>query len=396
MAGDDQDLRSTLLDLLPNPVCVLAGADLVCEVANPALRDLLDGRELVGRRMLDAVPELRSYRFDRLLQTAMETGTPFARHEAEISLRRADGSSQELYISFAGRPFGSGQQRKVLVSALNVTPYAAARKAAERQRAEAAEDVRRKDRFIAILAHELRQPLASMVTALELIRRRNDPPTTERGIQVIGRQLRQLTMLTNDLLDASRISEGKLELHITRSDLRDAIRAALEVVAPLMSERRHRLEVSLPSTPVWAEVDPQRLQQVVWNLLTNAAKYTRDDGCISVALEDGPDSVAIRVRDSGIGIAPDLLPRIFDLFTQADAAEGSGLGIGLHVVRTLVAAQGGTVEARSDGRETGSEFVVTLQRSPPPQRPPAAPPPFRMARADLDSRSVSSRRLDEV
>ena len=218
---------------------------------------------------------------------------------------------------------------------------------------------RRKDAFIATVAHELRQPLAPIVTALELMKRRISEEATTHAHEVIARQARQMERLIEDLLDASRIAQGKVAIRPRRIALNDVIPHAVSVVRPLVHQREQDLHVDVPGEAIWLEADPDRLQQVFSNLLDNAVKFTPPRGRISLAVEPGPDVTTVRVTDTGRGIAPDLLPHVFDLFTQASADE-RGIGVGLTVVRGLVERHGGTVTAHSDGPGKGSEFVVRL------------------------------------
>jgi two-component system CheB/CheR fusion protein len=237
---------------------------------------------------------------------------------------------------------------------------------AVRQRAEQlAQENRRKDHFLAVLAHELRNPLAPIYTSLQLLRQ----PEAGREVgawaqAVIERQVRQMNRLIDDLLDISRINQGKIKLHKEALDLGAAVVRAVETTRPLLEERGHELSVTLPPGPLPLEADPVRLEQVVTNLLTNAAKYTEPGGRVWVtAAREGAEGV-LRVRDTGVGIPPEMLERIFDMFAQVDrsAARASqwGLSIGLALVRNLVALHGGSVRALSAGPGQGSEFVVRL------------------------------------
>jgi signal transduction histidine kinase/CheY-like chemotaxis protein len=238
----------------------------------------------------------------------------------------------------------------------------------ERQMVEQAEELasldRRKDEFLAMLSHELRNPLAPMMNAVQLLRlqQASENPVQRQYRTIIERQLGQLRQLVNDLLEVSRITTGRVRLRQERIDVRGIVESALETVRPQIEKHRHEISVSVPAEPVWLLADPARLEQVLVNLLTNAAKYTDEGGQVSLAVKREADSCVIRVRDTGVGIAPELLPRIFDLFTQADRlldrSEG-GLGIGLCLVQRLVELHGGTVLATSVVGE-GSEFVVRL------------------------------------
>jgi PAS domain S-box-containing protein len=223
---------------------------------------------------------------------------------------------------------------------------------------------RRKDEFLAVLAHELRNPLAPVRNAIEILRSLPPPsPQLQWTHDVIDRQVRQLSRLVDDLLDVSRITSGKIELRKERVDLADAVRIALESSRPVIERGGHELTVRVTPEPVWLDADLARLAQVLSNLLNNAAKYTRPGGHIWVTAERRDGEALVSVRDNGLGIEPAMLARIFDMFTQAGSAGAhsqGGLGIGLTLVRRLVELHGGRVEARSEGIGRGSEFVVHL------------------------------------
>ncbi len=229
---------------------------------------------------------------------------------------------------------------------------------------------RRKDEFLAMLAHELRNPLAPILTAMELAREVGpDDPVLTRAHDTVARQARHMVRLVDDLLDVSRITHGKVELRRERVDIAEVVHNAVQTSRPLIEQRRHSLEVELPSAPLMVDADPARLEQVVINLLNNAARYTPPEGRLWVWVESHADEVLIRVRDSGVGIPPEMVPRVFELFVQLnpglDRAQG-GLGLGLTLVKTLVQLHGGSVYGRSDGPGQGSEFTVRLPLSRPP------------------------------
>ena len=223
---------------------------------------------------------------------------------------------------------------------------------------------RRKDEFLAMLAHELRNPLAPISSAAQLLGHvAADEKRVRQASEIIGRQVRHLTGLVDDLLDVSRVTRGLVELQHERVDLKAVMASAVEQARPLIETRRHHLDQSLDAAPAWVDGDRIRLVQVIANLLNNAAKYTPQGGAIALALEVGASHASISVRDNGIGIGPELLPQVFELFTQAertpDRAQG-GLGLGLALVKSLVALHGGSVEAHSDGPGTGSLFRINL------------------------------------
>jgi signal transduction histidine kinase/ActR/RegA family two-component response regulator len=234
------------------------------------------------------------------------------------------------------------------------------------QRAEAAlkEADQRKDEFLATLAHELRNPLAPIRNAVELLRRIDDAdPQVEQARSILERQSSQMVRLIDDLLDINRITRNKLELRLEPVQLAAVMDNALEASRPLFEAMNHKLTVHLPDESVWLDADPTRLAQVFANLLTNAAKYTDPQGHISVrAIREG-GSVRIAFKDNGIGVAPEHLPRVFEMFSQAKTAlerSQGGLGIGLALVRGLVEMHGGEIRASSEGLGHGSEFNVTL------------------------------------
>ena len=248
---------------------------------------------------------------------------------------------------------------------------------------------RRKDEFLATLAHELRNPLAPIRTGLEVMKMSGgEPEAVERVRATMERQVEQLVMLVNDLLDVSRITQGKLKLRTVRAELGLIVRSAVEASNPFIEESGHHLEIVLPGQPVYLEADPHRLAQVISNLLNNAAKYTGRGGRISLEVTAGNGEVMVRVSDNGIGIPPVMLDRIFDMFTQVDSASGSaygGLGIGLTLVKSLVEMHGGSVRAESRGPGEGSAFSFHLplpaqdgSASPAGRLPePASPVPKR-------------------
>jgi PAS domain S-box-containing protein len=223
---------------------------------------------------------------------------------------------------------------------------------------------RNKDEFLAVLAHELRNPLAPVFSALSILEQDNLPDDTRRHArEIIDRQVRQLSRLVDELLDVSRITRGKIQLKKKPVDLQAIINSAVETCRPLIDAHKHELTVVVPPEPIWLEGDPTRIEQVIVNLLNNSAKYSKDASRITLTAELAGDKTVLAVQDTGIGIAPELLPHIFDLFTQADRSlerSQGGLGIGLTLVRKLVELHDGTVEAHSEGIGKGSEFVIRL------------------------------------
>jgi len=272
-----------------------------------------------------------------------------------------------LSLSFdRQRRFGA-EERALIVTMAAQSSQAIERtrlfEAEVRARKEVEQANRAKDEFLAMLGHELRNPLAPILTALQLMRLRGgDTLAAERTI--IERQVRHMTRLVDDLLDVSRVARGKVLLSKAPVELAEVMAKAVETVSPLLEERAHQLSVSVPSRGLLVDADDQRLAQVFANLLTNAAKYTEPGGRIQISAQAEGPLVRVVVRDSGVGIDAPKLPHIFDLFVQGRSElAGGGLGIGLSIVRNLVTLHGGTVTAHSDGPGMGSEFVVTLPLS---------------------------------
>jgi PAS domain S-box-containing protein len=236
----------------------------------------------------------------------------------------------------------------------------------ERARAEAEmrEAARRKDEFLAMLGHELRNPLAPIATALEIIRLgANDPAAIARARQIIERQTQHMTRLVDDLLDVSRITRGQITLRSTEVSLASLVNGAVETVRPLLLQRNQRFEQHIPNGAVVLNVDPTRITQVLANLLNNASKFTPDGGSIKLFVEHSGDQLRFRIRDDGAGIAPERLESVFEPFVQLGTGVGraqAGLGIGLTLVKTLVELHGGRVTALSEGVGKGSEFSVVL------------------------------------
>ncbi len=322
---------------------------------------------LVGAEALDArYPHLASVRADVNAQTW--GAVPFAfegRTRGAIGFRftevRKLSSEEEALLLAIGQHCGQAIERARLHDA------------AEAARAEAEQASRAKDEFLAILGHELRNPLSPILTAVQLMRLRGESGSL-REQNIIERQVNHLIHIVDDLLDISRVARGKIQLEARPIKLRALLTKAVEITSPLFEEKRQRLDVRCPEGDIWLEADETRLCQVLTNLLSNAAKYTPPRGHVAIEATCEQTRITIRVKDDGNGIAPELLPRIFDLFVQGDRSTDrhqGGLGIGLALVRNLVRLHGGTVEARSPGTGQGSEFIVEL---PAIDVPVSAPP----------------------
>jgi two-component system, sensor histidine kinase len=248
----------------------------------------------------------------------------------------------------------------------------------ERQKALDAlrEADRRKDEFLAMLAHELRNPLAPIRNAVEILRLSEEREVRERARELVGRQVQHLARLVDDLLEVSRITQRKVVLKRAPVTLQSVVESALEVVRPSYEALRHNLAVTMPKEEIWLDVDAVRLSQVLGNLLHNAGKFTPSGGHVKLVAQRDGRWLELRVIDDGVGIAPEILPSVFELFAQADRSlerSQGGLGIGLSLVKGLVELHGGSVRAHSEGLGQGSEFIVRLPLTDVKNRPAAAP-----------------------
>jgi PAS domain S-box-containing protein len=304
---------------------------------------------------------------DTPMAIAVRTGR--ATHGEEVTMERPDGS--RIVVSVNIEPLYDTQGK--LSGAINAFQDITQRKRSEEELREAD---RRKDEFLAVLAHELRNPLAPVRHGLELLQRRPGQPA-EEILAMMQRQVTHLVRLVDDLLEVSRITRGRIELQRTRLELAAAVRSALEASRPLIEASGHTLELDLPGDALPVYADAVRLAQVVSNLLDNAAKYTEPGGRITVGVRREAREALIWVRDNGAGIPVEGLPQIFDMFSQRDrsarAGQG-GLGIGLGLARRLVEMHGGTIQALSEGAGKGAEFIVRLPLASEPAMPrPSAP-----------------------
>jgi PAS domain S-box-containing protein len=282
----------------------------------------------------------------------------------EYRVIRPDGDVR--WIQARGKLFidQTGEPSRWVGINIDITERKQMEESLRRQTMALQEADRRKDEFLAILAHELRNPLAPISNAIHILELRgDDPKVVAQTREVMERQVHQMARVVDDLLEVSRIGRGKISLEKAPIDLADVVATAVETCRPLVEAHHHTLTVSLPERPVRVEADSARLAQVLSNLLNNAAKYTQDGGRIDLTVEQSRGDAVIRVRDNGIGIASERLPTVFDMFEQiegaADRSHG-GLGIGLTLARRLVEMHGGKIEAHSAGLGKGSEFVTRL------------------------------------
>jgi len=365
--------RDRMLRGAPMAAALLVGPDFSFRLANRRYCELMDRSDLEGRAFGEAFLELRDGEAMRLLEQGSVASV--AVDELRVELARADGSLEERFLKLSLEPLGStpGDEQGVIVVAVDVTAEVRSRRGLERAHAEREQLLveltaanRTKDEFLAMLGHELRNPLSPIVTALQLMRMRGETGAA-REREIIERQVDHLVRLVDDLLDVARATRGQIELKFERIDIAQPLAKAVEMAGVLLERRRHRLALDIQPGLLW-EGDPVRLAQVVSNLLTNAARYTEPGGQVALRARRetaGPHAgwLRISVQDNGIGLAPDMLTQVFGLFFQArrsvERSQG-GLGIGLALVKNIVELHGGTVQAHSAGVGRGSEFVVLL------------------------------------
>jgi CheY-like chemotaxis protein/nitrogen-specific signal transduction histidine kinase len=366
--------RKGLLEQAPVATALLTGPDHVYQLANAHYLKMVGRTDLVGKAYLEAFPELADTPVVGILDEVFRTGRPYVADEIRFPLvKEGSDAPEDCYCKFNLEPLrdASGTVYGMMAIAVDITPLVATRKSLEKSQAEReallaqleAAD-RAKDEFLAMLSHELRNPIAPILTAVHLMGMRG-VAGIEKERAIIERQVKHVVGLVDDLLDVARITRGQLELHRVPVPLSDVVSRAIEQTSPLVEQRGHRLEVAVPYDVV-VDGDVSRLAQVVANLLTNAAKYTDPGGVIRIRACRRGDMAHLHVRDEGVGISPGVLTHVFEAFIQkgqrSDRALG-GLGLGLAIVKSLVNAHGGTVTIHSQGEGTGTEVVVRLPLS---------------------------------
>jgi PAS domain S-box-containing protein len=324
--------------------------------------------EVLGRSVFEVFPTASGSAFEAPFRDAMR-----GRTGARVEAGSVSGDGRWVEVEVA--PCGDG----LSVQVRDVTERKRIETLLREREAGLAEADRRKDEFLAVLSHELRNPLAPLTNALRLLERSPAIGEHERTLLAIAqRQRAQLVRLVDDLLDVSRVTRGKVALHPGSVRVADALRDAIESVAPAARERALHVETSLPDAGLTIVADPARLAQILGNLLHNAVRYARRSGTVRVVATPLGADVRIDVEDDGAGIAAADLPRLFEPFVQLDAGEhraAGGLGIGLALVKRLAELHGGTAFAASPGPGRGATFSVTLPRAGPAADPPAADPP---------------------
>ena len=355
--------RDRLLLDAPVGAAVMIGEALNFQLVNP-MYAMVSGREadwMVGQDFLDVFPELAGSPVHRSFLAVYRDGEPFVGEETLVQLHKHGGELEDRYFTYNLSPLRrlDGGVYGLMVIAVDITVQVQARTQIQRLNVELNQSSRAKDEFLALLGHELRNPLAPIVTALELMRMRDT--VTQREQAVIGRQVTHLVRLVDDLLDVSRITRGKIELRKEVVPLARVAGKAAEMVQAAMQKKRQVFDLDI--APVDLCVDPARLTQVLSNLLTNAVRHTPEGGHIALSATQGGGMVTITVRDNGAGISAELLPRIFEAFVQGERKlQGSvgGLGIGLALVKSLVEMHDGTVSAESAGAQQGSSFTICM------------------------------------
>jgi PAS domain S-box-containing protein len=332
-----------------------------------------DLRALQQKGQFSFLPPEAREQVQREWERCLATRKPF---NVEYMVTLRDGSRRAIWTQGIIARTQDGQAHWVGVN-IDVTERKRIKDELSQQARALQEADRRKDEFLALLGHELRNPLAAIHNCLRILLTPGvNPGDVDLIKQIMQKQVHHLTRMVDDLLDVNRITQGKIRLHKKQVELAAALRHAAEAAGPLIEAQRHDLTLAIPEAPLYLQADPTRLEQILVNLLNNAAKYTSPGGSIRLSAERLGNEAVIRVKDSGVGIPADVLPKIFNLFVQVDRSldrTQGGLGIGLTLVKTLVELHGGTIAAHSEGPDRGSEFVIRLPLStgevPEPEQP---------------------------
>jgi signal transduction histidine kinase/ActR/RegA family two-component response regulator len=360
--------RRRLQDLLvraPAGILTTRGSGHVCVFANPVMQQLAAGRTLAGRPLAEALPELATKPFLSAFDTVYGEGT--SRNETELEIRLSAPDNSEVgnrFLDLCWEPLlgEDGGVEGVMCFAHDVTAQVNVLRELERAMERLREDERQKDHFMAMLGHELRNPLAGIDSGLRLLEYGADPEQAQWAVAMMRRQVSQVSTLLDDLLDVARVARGKLELQRQPVALREIVASAAEAANPRLREQGQEILVTLPEEPLLVDGDRARLEQVLANLLANASRYSDSQTEVRVRLASLGDTAVVEVADRGMGIDPAMLERIFEPFVQAanGGHRAGGLGIGLTLVKQLVELHGGSVSVRSEGPGRGSTFSVHL------------------------------------
>jgi PAS domain S-box-containing protein len=366
-----KDERSHLRNLFnqsPGFVAVTMGPTHVFEMVNNAYEKLVGRCELLGKSALEAIPELFDQRLKAGLDSAYETGKPWVGHGIKVDIRsKDDGHMSEHYIDLLCQPFYSPDNKVIGV-------FAQGHDVTDAYKASIAllDADRRKDEFLAMLAHELRNPLAPIGAAADLLQLvKLDEDGVKKTSAVIGRQVKHMTGLIDDMLDVSRVTRGLIELENDVVDIHQVVSEAVEQVSPLIRSRGHELTLRLASQTALVQGDKKRLVQVLANILNNAAKYTAEGGHLVLCTSVEDQQVVIEVTDDGIGMTSQTVTHAFDLFAQAERSSdrsSGGLGLGLALVKSLVGLHSGDVTCKSKGLGQGSTFSIYLRQLGKPEQ----------------------------
>jgi PAS domain S-box-containing protein len=351
----------------PAFMATMRGPEHVFELSNPQYDQLVGCREIIGKTVRKALPEIEGQGFFELLDEVYATGKPFAGNGVPVLVRHEEGRAlEERFLNFVYQPLteADGTVSGIFVHGVDITEQVRTAQALR-------EAGRKKDEFLAMLGHELRNPLAPIRNAVQILRQAgHHEPVLEKTRDMIDRQVSHMARLVDDLLDVSRISRGKILLHQERLDLTKLVRDTVEDHRRDLEAGGLTLDLELPAQPLWVEGDATRLAQALGNLLSNAGKFTDPSGRVfvevkTVGLRAGGDreTAEIVVQDTGIGIEPEMLGNLFETFSQADrtlARSRGGLGLGLVLVKGLMDLHGGEAEAASEGLGRGSRFTLRL------------------------------------
>jgi PAS domain S-box-containing protein len=344
----------------PAFIAVLRSPEHIFELTNPAYMQLIGHRDVIGKTVREALPEVEDQGFFQLLDNVFQTGEPYEGREVHLILQREPGAApEERFVDFVYQPIieADGVVSGIFAHGVDISDQVKARREIETAS-------RLKDEFLATVSHELRTPLTAILGWAHLLRAGQlDEKSATHALQVVERNARAQSQLIDDLLDVSRIITGKLRLDVRQVDPASFIESAMETLRPAAEAKDVRIQKVMDTGIVSVAGDPARLQQVVWNLLSNAIKFTPRGGRVQVRLERTGSHIEIAVSDTGAGIKQEFLPHVFERFRQADqkmTRQHPGLGLGLAIVRHLVELHGGTVEAESPGEGKGATFTVKL------------------------------------